>query len=78
MLQLSQAAEVSLPKYTLVDDFSKDSLLKFCQQDEELKLYLPDSPNLDCLPRNFLSTVSLLKHNLAYFLEKTRKVEVPR
>ena len=59
MLALSGAAEEDLPSYTLIEDLSKDNLLKYCLEDKELKMYFPDCSNVGCIDRKFICSVSL-------------------
>ena len=58
MLKLEEANPVILPNYRICDALNKASLLKECFQDDELKLYFPDSSNLKCIERDFFLSVN--------------------
>ena len=57
MLKLNEYQPIKLPKYVICEELSKASLRKICLADNELKLYLPDSPNVECIQREFYLSV---------------------
>ncbi len=57
MLKLEESAPVTLPNYIICDSLNKKTLIKECLNDSNLKLFLPDSNNLNAIDRQFFLTV---------------------
>ena len=48
-------SDVSLPNYYFINELNKSSL--YCFEDNDLKMYLPDSLNLNSIDRPFFLSV---------------------
>ena len=57
-IKIRRANHVILPNYRICDDLNKESLLKECLKDDELKSYIPDPSNLKCIEKDFFLSVN--------------------
>jgi hypothetical protein len=72
MLKLNEASPVCLPNYNLSNELNKKVLIQKCLEDNELSKYLPDSPNLNAISRDFFLSVKYICNNIVNICKEKR------
>ena len=72
LLKLNEASPVCLPNYNLSNELNKKVLIQKCLEDNELSKYLPDSPNLNAISRDFFLSVKYICNNIVNICKEKR------
>ncbi len=58
LLTLDHLSPTDFPTYTTIPEIQKKSLLEYIVNKSSLKEFIPDSPNIDSITREYLLQVS--------------------
>ena len=72
LLKLNEASPVCLPNYNMSNELNKKVLIQKCLEDNELSKYLPDSPNLNAISRDFFLSVKYICNNIVNICKEKR------
>ena len=68
-MALSQGADILLKNYITIDTLSSPDLMKYCINNPDLEIYIPDCPIVDTIGRDFLVKVNFINNYFSNILK---------